>query len=113
MPASLYWRQMFYFEETAGNPAQAILNAGDSQGSGIYWIQPPGKTAPAQTYCDMSFSGGAWTLAGYGYVHRSAKGTVDKYDKGIPNVNNPFSHVWLPKQRSTSNGLINLPHRAV
>ena len=37
-------------------------------------------------------------LAGYGYVYRSAKGTVDKYDKGIPNVNN---------------GLINLPHGAV
>ena len=44
-------------------------------------------------------------LAGYGYVYRSAKGTVDKYDKGIPNVNNGL--INLP------HGLINLPHGAV
>ena len=53
----------------------------------------------------MSFAGGAWMLAGYGYVYRSAKGTVDKYDKGIPNVNNGL--INLP------HGLINLPHGAV
>ena len=56
---------------TKENPtpnARAILDAGDSKGSGMYWIQPPGETAPAQTYCDMSFAGGAWMLASYGYV---------------------------------------------
>ena len=57
---------------TKDNPApnaQAILDAGDSVGSGMYWIQPPGETAPAQTYCDMTFAGGAWMLASYGYIH--------------------------------------------
>jgi len=39
--------------------AQAILDVGDSQGSGMYWIQPPRETAPAETYCDMNFAGGA------------------------------------------------------
>ena len=101
---------------TKENPApnaQAILDAGDSKGSGMYWIQPPGETAPAQTYCDMSFAGGAWMLASYGYVYTSATNTADKYNKGIPNMNNPFGYAWLPTQRSTSNGLINLPHGAV
>ena len=52
-------------------------------------------------------------LASYGYVHTSAQNTADKYNKGIPNMNNPFGYAWLPNQRSTSNGLINLPHGAV
>ena len=53
---------------TKTNPApnaQAILDTGDSQGSGMFWIQPPGETAAAQTYCDMNFAGGAWMLASY------------------------------------------------
>ena len=28
-------------------------------------------------------------------------------------MNNPFGYAWLPTQRSSSNGLINLPHGAV
>ena len=90
--------------------AQAILDAGDSKGSGMYWIQPPGETAPAQTYCDMSFAGGAWMLASYGYVHTTG---TDANNKAIPNMNNPFGYAWLPAQRSSSNGLINLPHGTV
>ena len=98
---------------TKENPApnaQAILDAGDSQGSGMYWIQPPGETAPAQTYCDMSFAGGAWMLASYGYVHTAGR---NANNKAIPNMNNPYGYAWLPTQRSSSNGLINLPHGAV
>ena len=101
---------------TKENPApnaQAILDAGDSVGSGIYWIQPPGETAPAQTYCDMSFAGGAWMLASYGYVHTPGASKFDKNNKGIPNMNNPFGFSWLPTQRSSSHGVISLPHGAV
>ena len=89
---------------------QAILDSGDSQGSGMYWIQPPGETAPAQTYCDMSYAGGAWMLASYGYVHKFG---VNANNKAIPNMNNPFGYNWHPNRRSSSNGLINLPHGAV
>ncbi|XP_078358649.1 uncharacterized protein LOC144643318 [Oculina patagonica] len=98
---------------TKENPApnaQAILDAGDSKGSGMYWIQPPGETAPAQTYCDMSYAGGAWMLASYGYVHTTR---TNANNKAIPNMNNPFGYAWLPTQRSSSNGMINLPHGAV
>ena len=57
-----------------------------SDGSGMYWIQPPGETAPAQTYCDMTFAGGAWMLASYGYVHATS---LNANNKAIPNMNNP------------------------
>ena len=101
---------------TKENPApnaQAILDAGDSKGSSTYWIQPPGEAAPAQTYCDMSFSGGAWMLASYGYVHAAGQNRWDKNNKAIPNMNNPFGYTWLPTQRSSSHGVISLPHGAV
>ena len=97
-------------KENLAPNARAILDAGDSQGSGMYWIQPPGETAPAQTYCDMSFAGGAWMLASYGYVHSTG---LNANNRAIPNMNNPYGYAWLPTQRSSSNGLINLPHGAV
>ena len=76
----------------------------------MYWIQPPGEAVPAQTYCDMSFAGGAWMLASYGYVHTTGK---DANNKAIPNMNNPFGYAWLPNQRSSLSGVINLPHGVV
>ncbi|XP_015750838.1 PREDICTED: uncharacterized protein LOC107330791 [Acropora digitifera] len=90
--------------------AQAILDAGDSVGSGMYWIQPPGETSAAETYCDMSFAGGGWMLASYGYVHTTG---TNGNNKAIPNMNNPFGFDWLPTKRSSRNGVINLPHGAV
>ena len=76
----------------------------------MYWIQPPEETAPAQTYCDMSYAGGAWMLASYGYVHKLG---VNANNKAIPNMNNPFGYNWHPSRRSSSNGLINHPDGAV
>ena len=61
----------------------------------------------------MSFAGGAWMLASYGYVHTSADNTDNGNNKGIPNMNNIFGYKWLPTKRNSANGLINLPHGAV
>jgi len=58
----------------------------------------------------MSYLGGAWMLASYGYVRKSG---VNVENIAIPNMNNPFGYNWLPNRRSSSNGLINLPHGAV
>lgn len=49
---------------TSSNPAinaQEILDAGDSTGNGLYWIQPSGYGGAAfQVYCDMTTDGGGW-----------------------------------------------------
>lgn len=52
---------------TSSNPGlhcKDILDAGDSTGSGPYWIDPdgPGGAAAFITSCDMATSGGGWTL---------------------------------------------------
>jgi hypothetical protein len=53
----------------ADNPAQsckALLALQPATQSGVYWIDPDGKTGPlpaSQTWCDMTSNQGGWTLA--------------------------------------------------
>ena len=90
------------------NPAKSaseILQAGDSLGSDMYWIQPPGESRPAHTYCDMTFDDGGWMLASYGYVEIDGD---DHRNKLMLNMNHPNGFLWLPQQRSFTHGVITL-----
>lgn len=96
-----------------GNPGvscKAILDAGMSLGDGLYWIKPEGESKPAQTYCDMSYKGGGWSLASFGYLGSTS---CSSNNRAIPNMNVPYGYNWMPLQRSSTHGVISLPHGAV
>ena len=50
--------------DNPGLQCKDILDAGDSTGDGPYWIDPdgPGGSSAFLTTCDMTTSGGGWTL---------------------------------------------------
>ena len=50
---------------TSYNSCKAILDAGASNGSGIYTIDPGNIGSPIPVFCDMTTDGGGWTKAFY------------------------------------------------
>ena len=58
----------------------------------------------------MDNYGGGWTLASYGYQYTTG---CHGSNRNMPNMNIPYGFNWLPGQRSSSHGVINLPHGAV
>lgn len=47
-----------FFASSPGNSCKEILNVGDSEGDGEYWIDPEKRGNPLQVYCDMTTDGG-------------------------------------------------------
>ena len=95
-------------KENPGKSCRDILDTTTKSGS--YWIQPDGDSFPVLSYCDMSFQGGGWTLASYGYV---ASTSSNNENKNIPNMNHPNGYTWHPNKRDNSQGVIALQHGAV
>ena len=58
---------------TSYNSCKAILDAGASNGSGLYTIDPGNLGSPIPVYCDMSTDGGGWTRVFY---HTVSGGTL-------------------------------------
>lgn len=77
-------------QSTAAEDCQAILTAGASGGSGVYWIDPSGSD-PFQAWCDMDTNGGGWTLCG-------------KYDRDASGsyLDSPFARGPVNRQDLTS-----------
>ncbi len=57
---------------------KSILDAGESQGDGLYTINPPGASS-LEVYCDMTSAGGGWTLV----VAQLEADPVRNWDEGI------------------------------
>ncbi len=63
---------------SARSSCRAILDLGEAQGSGIYWISPSGS--PYEAYCDMVTDGGGWTAFVAGY--NGSANTFDHMEAG-------------------------------
>ncbi len=66
----------------------AILNSGNSNGDGIYTIDPDGfgPESSFQVYCDMTTDGGGWTL-----LMKAAQGTTFNYNSNYWTTTNTLN----------------------
>ena len=50
-----------FFSTNPGLSCKHILDSGDSQGDGEYWIDPGNSGNPLKVYCDMATDGGDYS----------------------------------------------------
>lgn len=96
--------------DNPGASCKAILDAGESQGDGLYYVDPDGAGSipPFQARCDMTSDGGGWTLFGYAGTIRNSKSETagscnhfpvfdnwGAYDANAPTNQNAFSRLNL------------------
>lgn len=81
------------FERRLPTSCKDVLAQGLSTGDGPYLIRPVWNGSPVTVYCDMTTSGGGWTLASYGY--RATTGGTSTYS--LPNS---FTASWNPIARN-------------
>ncbi len=84
-------------ENKPAKSCQAILNAGDSKGSGVYWLDPDtsGGSAPKfQAWCDMVREGGGWMLVFN--LDTNDGGLRSWFDTNFWLTNNEYGNVTAP-----------------
>ncbi|NDF15901.1 hypothetical protein EB061_11365, partial [bacterium] len=73
----------------AATSCRDILDAGDSAGDGVYYVDPDGSGAVA-VYCDMTSDGGGWILV---YVNANNWGSTTAHTITLASTSSP-SYRW-------------------
>ncbi|XP_078348817.1 uncharacterized protein LOC144633816 isoform X1 [Oculina patagonica] len=80
-----------HFSSSPGISCKEILDSGDSEGDGEYWINPEQTGDPLRVYCDMTTDRGGWLLVANLLMESStppSSWTAETSYRGISNYDN-------------------------